>query len=133
LHTGVGALHWLSFVHPVVHVLLVVLHLLLGVTVHWESSTHPTHWFVVVLQTGVGPEQFWFVVQGTQLPAPGPVRTHAGRPGVVQSELLVHGTHMPEALQTGVLPEQSLFVPHSTHLCVVSLHTGVEPVHSECS
>jgi len=90
------------------------------------SAVHARQVLVVVLQTGVVPEQSVFAVHCTHAPA----AEHAGRAAL----LVVHWLAAVQAVQVsvvveqmGLAPEHVALVVHPTHLFVVVSQTGVAP------
>ena len=106
--------------------------------VHCAFVLHWTHRLAVVSQTG-----FWFLQSvalepehSTHAPSFAPAVKQAGAIAVVHAAGVAaprspsHFTHVPAALQIGVVPLHWALEPHCTQVWLVSLHAGVAPTHS---
>lgn len=103
---------------------------------HWPFVLHWTHVWLVVLHTGVAPVQsvVLLLVQGTHMPASGPVVTQAGAVGLLHARVApdpkspLQAPQVPPK-QNGFVPEHWASLEHSTHVFVVVSQTGVVPPH----
>jgi hypothetical protein len=140
LHAGAPVVQLASVVQPSVHVCFVVSHTPFG-PVHSELVVHCTHWLDARSQTGVPPVQAvaFDAEHCTHLPAFATPMTHAGAAAVAHAAVApdprspLHGTHVPAALQIGVVPEHSAFDAHCTQVWLVSLQAGFAPTQSTLS
>lgn len=138
LHAGAaGEVQFASVVQPSVHACVTVLHLPFRPP-HCESFTHSTHMDPGTKQTGFPPLHAvqLAALHSTHVPEKLPTVRHAGLASVghvyvaFDARSPVQPTHVPAALQIGVLPEHCASLVHWTHVWVVAWQAGVAPLQS---